>query len=101
LREAKKLGAEAWNYEKDEQGLKDRVLELTNGRGADIVIEVVGHRDALRMGFDLLRPFGRISSVGVHNESLPWTGFEAYSKNLSIQFGRCPVRSSYSRISSR
>ncbi|KAJ5881360.1 uncharacterized protein N7529_000032 [Penicillium soppii] len=101
LQEAKKLGAEEWNYEKDEQGLKDRVMELTDGRGADIVIEVVGHSDALRMGFDLLRPFGRISSVGVHNENLPWTGFEAYWKNLSIQLGRCPVRSSYSRISSR
>lgn len=41
--------------------------ELTDGRGADVVIEVVGLSPALQMGFDLLRPWGFISSVGVHN----------------------------------
>ena len=41
--------------------------ELTAGRGADAVIEVVGLSPALRTGFDLLRPWGTISSVGVHN----------------------------------
>ncbi|RHZ55831.1 alcohol dehydrogenase family protein [Aspergillus thermomutatus] len=87
LQRAKELGAEAWNFETDREGLERRVKDLTDGRGADIVIEVVGHADALRLGFDLLRPFGRISSVGVHNEPVPWTGFEAYSKNLSIQMG--------------
>jgi threonine dehydrogenase-like Zn-dependent dehydrogenase len=43
--------------------------------------------------FELLRPWGRISSVGVHNGEIPWTGNEAYGKNLQIQMGRCPVRS--------
>ncbi|KAJ5581773.1 Alcohol dehydrogenase superfamily zinc-type [Penicillium sp. DV-2018c] len=90
---AKSLGAEPWNFEKDGEGLKERVKELTEGRGADIVIEVVGHRSALRMGFDMLRPWGRISSVGVHNQDIPWTGNEAYGKNLRLQMGRCPVRS--------
>jgi threonine dehydrogenase-like Zn-dependent dehydrogenase len=45
------------------------------------------------MAFELLRPWGRISSVGVHNGEIPWTGNEAYGKNLQIQMGRCPVRS--------
>jgi threonine dehydrogenase-like Zn-dependent dehydrogenase len=69
------------------------VKELTNGRGADTVIEGVGHADALKTGFDLLRPWGNISSFGVHNEEIPWTGNQAYGKNLRIQMGRCPVRS--------
>jgi threonine dehydrogenase-like Zn-dependent dehydrogenase len=90
---AKSLGAEPWNFEKDGEGLRQRVKELTEGRGADIVIEVVGHSSALRMGFDMLRPWGRISSVGVHNQDIPWTGNEAYAKNLRLQMGRCPVRS--------
>ncbi|KXG50703.1 uncharacterized protein PGRI_044700 [Penicillium griseofulvum] len=90
---AQSLGAEPWNFKEDEEGLRQRVKELTDGRGADIVIEVVGHSSALRMGFDLLRPWGRISSVGVHNQDIPWTGNEAYGKNLRIQMGRCPVRS--------
>ncbi|EXM15039.1 hypothetical protein RAB80_007401 [Fusarium oxysporum f. sp. vasinfectum] len=93
LQTAKALGAETWNLQDGDMPLRERVMELTEGRGADIVIEVVGHADALRMGFDLLRPFGRISSVGIHNENIPWTGNEGYGKNLSIQMGRCPVRS--------
>lgn len=67
LEQARTLGAEPWNYQTDREGLDKRVKELTEGRGADLVIEVVGLSPALRMGFDLLRPWGVISSVGVHN----------------------------------
>ena len=64
---AKSLGAEPWNFQLNRPGLDERVKELTDGRGADAVIEVVGLSPALRTGFDLLRPWGIISSVGVHN----------------------------------
>ena len=64
---AKSLGAEPWNFQTDRKGLDKRVKELTDGRGADVVIEVVGLSPALKMGFELLRPWGIISSVGVHN----------------------------------
>ncbi|MCJ1474932.1 hypothetical protein MMC13_003592 [Lambiella insularis] len=64
---AKSLGAEPWNFQTDREGLDKRVKEVTNGRGADVVIEVVGLSPALKMGFELLRPWGIISSVGVHN----------------------------------
>ena len=90
---AKKLGAEPWNDQTDREDLEKRVKEITNGRGADTIIEGVGHADALKTGFDLLRPWGNISSFGVHNEEIPWTGNQAYGKNLRIQMGRCPVRS--------
>jgi len=90
---AKSLGAEPWNFQTDREGLDKRVKELTNGRGADVVIEVVGLSPALKMGFELVRPWGVISSVGVHNAEIPWSGSEAYGKNLRIQMGRCPVRS--------
>jgi threonine dehydrogenase-like Zn-dependent dehydrogenase len=64
---AKSLGAEPWNFMTQREGLEKRVKELTEGRGADVVIEVVGLSPALKMGFELLRPWGVISSVGVHN----------------------------------
>ncbi|KAJ5108174.1 hypothetical protein N7456_004849 [Penicillium angulare] len=95
---AKSLGAEPWNFQENEAGLRERVKELTDGRGADVVIEVVGHSSALRMGFELLRPWGVLSSVGVHNGEIPWTGNEAYGKNLRIQMGRCPVRTNFAGI---
>ncbi|RMJ17473.1 hypothetical protein CDV36_002870 [Fusarium kuroshium] len=90
---AKSLGAEPWNYLTQKNDLEERVKELSGGRGADVVIEVVGHSSALKMGFELLRPWGTISSVGVHNGEIPWTGNQAYGKNLTIKMGRCPVRS--------
>lgn len=93
LETAKSLGAEPWNYQTHKDELFSRVKELTDGRGADVVIEVVGHSSALDMGFQLLRPWGTISSVGVHNGEIPWTGNQAYGKNLTIKMGRCPVRS--------
>lgn len=90
---ANSLGAEPWNFQTNRDGLDKRVKELTDGRGADVVIEVVGMSPALKMGFELLRPWGVISSVGVHNAEIPWSGNQAYGKNLRIQMGRCPVRS--------
>ncbi|KAF2746663.1 GroES-like protein [Sporormia fimetaria CBS 119925] len=90
---AKSLGAEPWNFQTDRKGLDARVKELTDGRGADVVIEVVGLSPALKMGYELLRPWGIISSVGVHNAEIPWDGNQAYGKNLRVQMGRCPVRS--------
>ena len=64
---AKSLGAEPLNFLKDKEGMLARVKEVTEGRGADAVIEVVGLSPALRTAFDLLRPWGVISSIGVHN----------------------------------
>ncbi|KAI0433164.1 GroES-like protein [Xylaria sp. FL1042] len=93
LDKAKSIGAEPWNYLEEGDGLAARVKELTNGRGADVAIEVVGHSSALESAFQLLRPWGIISSVGVHNGAIPWSGNQAYGKNLKIQMGRCPVRS--------
>ncbi|PSK46054.1 hypothetical protein B9Z65_5022 [Elsinoe australis] len=90
---AKSLGAEPHNFMTGREGLDNRVKQLTDGRGADVVVEVVGLSPALKMGFELLRPWGRISSVGVHNGEIPWNGNQAYGKNLTIQMGRCPVRS--------
>ncbi|KAI4154454.1 MAG: hypothetical protein LQ340_001675 [Diploschistes diacapsis] len=64
---AKSLGAEPWNFQENRKGLDERIKELTDGRGADGVIEVVGLSPAIKMGFELLRPWGVISSVGLHN----------------------------------
>jgi threonine dehydrogenase-like Zn-dependent dehydrogenase len=64
---ARGLGAEPLNFAKDKEGMMRRVKEATDGRGADAAIEVVGLSPALRTAFDLIRPWGVISSIGVHN----------------------------------
>ena len=55
--------------------------------------QVVGNNSALSLSYVLVRPFGTITSVGVHqSRPLPFTGTQVYDKNISFDFGRCPVR---------
>ncbi len=69
------------------------VQSLTDGRGADAVMEVVGNAEAMSMAIRLIRPGGIISSVGVHTESdFSFTPAQAYDKNLIFKTGRCPAR---------
>lgn len=59
-------------------------------------MQVVGHNSALTLAYDLVRSFGSITSVGVHGESqMPFTGRQLYAKNVSFDFGRCPVRAMF------
>ena len=60
------------------------------------VIQAVGNTSALSLAYELVRPFGCITSVGVHAGSqLPYTGRQLYDKNVSLDFGRCPVRAMF------
>ncbi|CAG8015545.1 unnamed protein product [Penicillium olsonii] len=74
------------------EDVKARVMEETDGRGADAVVEVVGSKSALRSAFDLIRPCGILSSVGFNQGELPFTALECYQKNITVNFGRVPVR---------
>ncbi|WRT68091.1 uncharacterized protein IL334_005066 [Kwoniella shivajii] len=75
--------------------LKAAVLEATDGRGADAVLEVVGHEGALLTALDIVRPYGAVSSVGVHSQIIKLNGGALYDKNVKFQFGRCSVRTFY------
>ena len=90
LEEAKKIGAIPINLNDNPV---EKIKAASGGRGADVVLEVVGHSDAFMLAFDLIRPWGQISSVGVHTEMLPLNGLLCYGKNVTMAFGRCPVRS--------
>ncbi|KAM0323526.1 hypothetical protein ACHAQA_008807 [Verticillium albo-atrum] len=68
------------------------IKDATQGRGADITLEVVGTPDALKLCMDMVRPFGSISSVGVQTTTLELDGPSLYAKNVTIAWGRCPVR---------
>jgi alcohol dehydrogenase len=43
-----------------------RVLELTDGLGADVAIEAVGTPETFELCAELMRPGGRLANVGVH-----------------------------------
>ena len=90
LQIAKEFGAIPINP--SSMDVKTEIMNATNGRGADAVMEVVGSPDALRSAIDLLRPGGTISSVGVHSaKNFSFSPGEAYDKNLVYKIGRCPA----------
>ena len=62
LEQVEKLGAKTINLKDDPV---PKIKEMTGGRGADVVIECVGHADAWELAFDMIRPWGSISSIGV------------------------------------
>ena len=72
---------------------KATVAEWTDGEGCCAVLEVVGNSSALKLSYDLVRPFGVITSVGVHPaKPVGFEGDQLYNKNVSLDFGRCPAR---------
>ena len=88
---AEKFGAIPINLEK--QNAVETLKAITNGRGADSVMEAVGNGSAARLAYEVIRPGGIISTVGVCNDShLPFSPVEAYNKNLTYKVGRCPAR---------
>jgi len=83
---AKKVGADRIvNIEKE--SLIEVVMDLTNGKGADCVIETSGAPGAIRQSVDLLKRNGRITAIGLpatNDTVFPWK--DAVLKDLEIYF---------------
>jgi threonine 3-dehydrogenase len=52
------------------QDVKQIVMDLTGGVGADVVLEMAGHPDAIRTAFDIVRRGGRISLLGLTSKPI-------------------------------
>ncbi|MDH2415650.1 zinc-dependent alcohol dehydrogenase family protein [Nocardioides sp. CER19] len=67
------------------------VLDLTDGVGADAVLECVGTDQAMRTAFSVARPGSTVGFVGVpHGVELP-VG-QMFRKNVGLAGGMAPVR---------
>jgi threonine dehydrogenase-like Zn-dependent dehydrogenase len=93
---AERFGARAVHVATDDP--LEVARSLTQGRGADCVLEAVGSPAASRLAVDLVRPGGAIAAAGVHTErTFAFAPGEAYDKNLTYRAGRCPARRYMSR----
>ena len=62
-------------------------------------MEAVGSPAAQRLAYDLVRPGGVISAVGVHTSGqFAFSPAAAYDRNVTYKAGRCPVRSCLDRL---
>jgi len=60
--------------------LKEEVARVTKGLGVDACLEVVGHGSALLTALELIRPYGVISSCGIHTHDIVIPGPLCYAK---------------------
>jgi threonine 3-dehydrogenase len=62
------------------------VAEHTGGLGVDVVLEMAGHPDAIRVAFDIIRRGGRMSLLGLTSKPIPLNFSEdIIFKGLTIQ----------------
>lgn len=60
--------------------LKEDITAATDGRGADAILEIVGHPSAMQTAMRLVRPCGIISSCGMHTHSVVLNGPALFNK---------------------
>ncbi len=62
------------------------IKEATGGQGVDVVLEMAGHADAIRLGFDIVRSGGRVSLLGLTSKPISLNFSEdIIFKGLTIQ----------------
>jgi len=84
------FGATEFVAERDEEGVQ-RLLDLTDGVGADAVLECVGTDQSMRTAFKIARPGSTVGFVGVpHDVKLP-VG-RMFGNNVGLAGGLAPVR---------
>jgi threonine dehydrogenase-like Zn-dependent dehydrogenase len=84
------FGATDLVAERGDEG-RQRILDLTEGVGADSVLECVGTGDSMTTAFDIARPGSTVGFVGVpHGVELPVRTM--FSRNVGLAGGMAPVR---------
>ncbi|ADG89929.1 alcohol dehydrogenase [Thermobispora bispora] len=85
LEAAKRAGAEI-TIKPDEDPL-EVVRAVTDGLGADVVIEAVGAPETFELCTRLVRPCGRLSVIGVHGKPAPLHLEDLWSRDVTITTG--------------
>lgn len=83
LEEAKRHGADAV-FHLTEEDVPAEIKTLTENRGADVVLEVVGVEPALHLAVNCIRNYGVISSCGIHNKPVTLKGLDLYSRYMML-----------------
>jgi alcohol dehydrogenase len=91
LEMSRKLGADV-TIDYRETDPVERILELTDGRGADVAIEALGTQETFESSLRAIRPGGVLSSLGVYSGkvTLPLEAFAAGLGDHKMVTTLCP-----------
>jgi alcohol dehydrogenase len=90
LARAARLGARACSPD----DLRSVVRDVTGGEGVAAVVDAAGTASSFATAVGLVRPGGTVQVVAVPTRpTLDLSPVDAYDRNLTVRFGRAPVRS--------
>jgi alcohol dehydrogenase len=96
LRMAQSFGAEPVHL--TEQDPRAAVRTATEGRGADVCIDAVGHPSALELAIRLTRKCGTVQAVGVYTERIELHMGLVWIKSLGLRCGHANVIGHVDRV---
>jgi len=85
---AKKLGAD-YVFNPKEVDVKEKVLELTNGQGVDVVFDCSGIPQAFQTAATFLRPRGQVMLVGIITHEVPIVPVHFTLGEFNLQASMC------------
>ena len=88
---AREFGATDIVEQRADEGVA-AIKELTQGLGADSVIEAVGTQESLMQAVRATRPGGHVGYVGVFHEDVAIPGPELFFSGVHLHGGPAPVR---------
>jgi alcohol dehydrogenase len=86
LQSATRFGADETINNSREDALA-KVMEMTDGLGADVAFEAVGVPDTFELAADLIRPGGRVANIGVHGKAASLHLEKLWIRDVTITTG--------------
>jgi len=86
LEKARELGAD-WVIDRATTGPLQKVLEMTGGQGADMLIETSGSAEGILQAFEMVRRLGTICAIGISGrQDIPIPYDRGIFKALRLEF---------------
>ncbi len=86
LESAKRFGADT-TINNGRENAVARIMELTDGLGADVALEAVGVPDTFELATELIRPGGRVANIGVHGKPATLHLEKLWTRDVTITTG--------------
>ncbi len=93
LEQAKRAGAD-YTFLSSESDIVEKIVALTNNRGADISFEAVGKSESLNIAIDLIRKGGKAILVGNVSPKVEFPLQKVVTRELKV-LGSCAIRGEY------
>jgi 2-desacetyl-2-hydroxyethyl bacteriochlorophyllide A dehydrogenase len=84
LKAAEEEGAE-WTFNGRDEKLVDKVMDVTGGRGADVVLDLVSSQETFQMAADSVRKGGTIVVVGSFTRQINFQVLQVMFKEIEIR----------------